>query len=383
MSYAYSKHSGQFLVLLCIFAAAVLIWRFTSIFTDYRVFRQKDFLLTLNDLSAQIPFEDIHEDDEFDEFANVLKAMPKAPYLILYDSSNIDVVLNHICNLQFIPNTLQRLVAVAFDEKSEMILRKNYPEVPNVLINLKPILDSMDPKKQNRGYLVYTLALVVHAKICASLAARGIDFWSMHQDTLWTQNFDMMNVEDRYPDANMLFDTIGNENPLYHRMRDWVCGATFFVRGNPTTFQFFRQLESYMLSYQSPDSSIMTYLCGHHHYKCEFLPQWMVSSFNYFEGPRDNVPVLIQLDGGKRPGESKIDVLKRGHFVFRHENGTCNERSFHKLRDYVKYGFPDAIQKDGSLKENWYSKTIYFFKNLFNIDPWNRKFYLTIHQSLI
>uniref|UniRef100_A0A1I7UTZ7 Nucleotid_trans domain-containing protein n=1 Tax=Caenorhabditis tropicalis TaxID=1561998 RepID=A0A1I7UTZ7_9PELO len=279
--------------------------------------------------------------------------MHKPPYLILYDSSNVDVVLNHICNLRFIPNTLSRLVAIAFDENAELALRQKHPMIPNVLIDLKPLVDYLDPGMQNRGYLIYTLALVVHAKICASLALRGIDFWSMHQDTLWTQNFDLMNVEDRYPDSNLLFDTIGNE------------------------------VESYMLSYQSPDSSIMTYLCGHHHYKCQFLPQWMVSSYNYFEGPRENVPILIQLDGGKRPGESKMDVMRRGRFVFRHDNGTCDERTFYKLREYVKFGFPDAIRKDGSLKENLYSKTLYVLKNLFNIDPGNRKFYLTIHQSLI
>lgn len=153
-----------------------------------------------------------------------------------------------------------------------------------------------------------------------------------------------------------------------------------------------------MLSHQSPDSTIFTYLCGHHHYKCQFLPQWMVSSFNYFEGPRENVPVLIQIDGGKQKGESKMDVLRRGNFVFQHENGTCDETNFHKLRqevlknilikqiffrENVKFGFPDFIRKDGSLKENSFQKTVYFMKNLFNVDPWNRKFYLTIHESLI
>lgn len=379
----HAKHSAPVLIVLLVFGIAVLVVRFSEVFIDHRVFRQKNFLHTLNNLSAQIPFDKIHNDPNFEEFSYILKTMPKAPYLILYDSSNIDVVLNHICNLKFIPNSLSRLVAVAFDEKSQLALKQQYPAIPNVLIDLKPLMNQIEPKTENRGYLVYTLALVVHAKICASLALRGIDFWSMHQDTLWTQNFDMMNVEDRYPNANLLFDTIGNENQLYHRMQHWVCGATFFVRGNPMTYQFFSQVESFMLTSQSPDSSIFTYLCGHHQYKCEFLPQWMVSSFNYFEGPRENVPVLIQMDGGKKPGESKMDVLKRGKFVFRHENGTCDERNFHKLREYVKFGFPDSIRKDGSLKENWYSKTVYILKNFFNVDPWNRKFYLTIHQTLI
>lgn len=93
-----------------------------------------------------------------------------------------------------------------------------------------------------------------------------------------------------------------------------------------------------------------------------------------------------------------MDVLRRGNFVFQHENGTCDETNFHKLRqevlknilikqiffrENVKFGFPDFIRKDGSLKENSFQKTVYFMKNLFNVDPWNRKFYLTIHESLI
>uniref|UniRef100_A0A8R1DQ63 Nucleotid_trans domain-containing protein n=2 Tax=Caenorhabditis japonica TaxID=281687 RepID=A0A8R1DQ63_CAEJA len=98
-----------------------------------------------------------------------------------YDSSNVDVVLNHICNLKFIPNALSRLVAVAFDENALNVLQKKHPTVPNVLVNLEQYTRTIDSDMENRRYLIYSFALVTHAKICASLAARGIDFWSMHQ----------------------------------------------------------------------------------------------------------------------------------------------------------------------------------------------------------
>ncbi|ETN80240.1 hypothetical protein NECAME_09293 [Necator americanus] len=45
---------------------------------------------------------------------------------------------------------------------------------------------------------------------------------------------------------------------------------------------------------QSPDSSIMTYLCGAPHYQCAKMPRWLVSSSNFFMGNRNVTPVVIQ-----------------------------------------------------------------------------------------
>lgn len=87
-----------------------------------------------------------------------------------------------------------------------------------------------------------------------------------------------------------------------------------------------------MLSFQSPDSTVMAYLCGHSRYKCSFLPHTIASNYNYFEGPRENVPALVQLDAGKLEGESKMDLLKRVNFIFQFENGTCNPEAFQNAR---------------------------------------------------
>lgn len=88
----------------------------------------------------------------------------------------MDVVLNHICNIQFIPNTLSRLVALAFDREAQMALKEKHPNIVNGLVDLK----KFSTVPENHGYVTYSLALHTHAKICASLALRGIDFWSMH-----------------------------------------------------------------------------------------------------------------------------------------------------------------------------------------------------------
>lgn len=56
-----------------------------------------------------------------------------------YDSSNLDVFLNHICNLAFIPNALSRLVAVSFDTNAHMIIREKHPRIPSVIVDLDPL----------------------------------------------------------------------------------------------------------------------------------------------------------------------------------------------------------------------------------------------------
>ncbi|CAI2352860.1 unnamed protein product [Caenorhabditis sp. 36 PRJEB53466] len=376
------RHSVPVLVVLSIFGVAVLFFKFSELLVNARTFRQRTFLKTINNLSDQLTFEEIHNNYDFVQFSDILKSLGKPPYLIFYDSSNVDVVLNHICNLKFIPNALSRLVAISFDQKAQEVLKLNYPSVPSVLIDLQPIIKTLDTSMENRRYVIYTLALVTHAKVCASLALRGIDFWSMHQDTLWIDNFESMEIEDRYPDAFLLFDTVGNELPHYTRMQDWICGATFFVRANPITHQFFQQVTSFMLSYQSPDSSIMTYLCGHHQYRCEFLPRWIVSSFDYFEGPRQFAPVLLQMDAPKS-NETKMELFERARFVFRKTDGTCNEMAFRKLRNSVRNGLLERLRKDGKVKESMMKRMMYALKNISNIDPYNRKDFLKIHHSLI
>ncbi|KAK6016315.1 hypothetical protein OSTOST_18204, partial [Ostertagia ostertagi] len=64
---------------------------------------------------------------------------------------------------------------------------------------------------ENRRYVVYQLVLMLRAHIAAVLSSRGISFWSMQQDSLWTENFASMQVERHYPNSNLIFDTVGND----------------------------------------------------------------------------------------------------------------------------------------------------------------------------
>lgn len=76
---------------------------------------------------------------------------------------------------------------------------------------------------ENKKYITYQLILLLRARVSAALATLGIDFWAMQQvfllknmtkvfeDSIWTTNFGDLGVEAMYPEANMLFDTVGND----------------------------------------------------------------------------------------------------------------------------------------------------------------------------
>ncbi|CAI2310330.1 unnamed protein product [Caenorhabditis sp. 36 PRJEB53466] len=378
------RFSYSVLTVLSIFAATALRPILLGLVNPH-LFRQRNIIQTVNRVSEKLTFETIHEDSEFKAFSEALKAMPKPPYLIFYDSNNLDVFLNHICNLEFIPNALPRLVAVSFDTTAHMILKEKHPDIRSVIVDLNPLKEALEDGYENRRYIIYQLVLLVRTRICASLALRGIDFWAMQQDSLWIENFESMNLEDRYPNASMLFDTVGNEQLReYNRMHGWICGSTFFVRGSPMTHQFFMQIDAFMRSHQSPDSSIMTYLCGHRQYKCQRLPRWVISSSDYFRGTRDTVPVLIQVDSEQKE-ETKMELFQRAHFIFRHENGTCDRESVHRLKDAVRLAFPEKLKllKHYYYEESWLQRLQYAYKHIFNVDRYNNKVFLTVHYSLV
>ncbi|CAA92508.3 Nucleotide-diphospho-sugar transferase domain-containing protein [Caenorhabditis elegans] len=350
---------------------------------DGKMYKRKAYLQNLLSYSKEITFDTANAGVEFNAFANILKKMPKTPYVILFDSSNIDVLYNHICNLKFIPNAVSRIVAIAFDKDAHLKLHEKYPNIPNILIDLTPLKKSIEAVQENREYLTYGLVLMVRARICAHLAQRGVNFWLMQQDTIWTENLQMSYLEEKYPEAHLILDRIGNEMPFFYRMQMWACGATFFVRGSPTTYQYFKQVESYMFTDQSPDSTIMTYLCGHNGYKCEFLSYSVASSSNYFETLREYVPALIQLDGEKKDKETKMDTLTRGKFNFQFKNGTCNEKAYMNAKQSAKTAYLDAIGRWPVPPESQYLKIQFFLGNLFNVDPWNRKAFMKYHYSLL
>ncbi|CAL2030314.1 unnamed protein product [Caenorhabditis brenneri] len=382
--YGSTRFSFSVIVVLFVFVVAALL-PFIFSMLSVHLFRQRNIIQTVNEVSQKLSFEDIHHDYDFVQFSEQLKAMEKPPYIVFYDSSNLDIFLNHICNLEFIPGALPRLVAVSFDTSSHMILQEKYPKIPSVVIDLDPIKDTLPEVYENRRYIIYQLVLLTRTRICASLALRGISFWAMQQDSLWIENFDSMQLEDRYPDEYMLFDTVGNEQlPEYSRMHGWICGSTFFIRGNPTTHQFFMQLDSFMRMHQSPDSSIMTYLCGHRNYRCHRLPRWIISSSDYFRGTRENTPVMIQVDSDQKD-ETKMELFQRANFIFRHENGTCDRRAVHKLRDAVRLAFPEKLKLLGqnTYAESIYKRLHYLYKHIFNVDRYNNKVFLTVHYTLI
>lgn len=91
------------------------------------------------------------------------------------------MLYNHICNLKFIPNALSRVVTIAFDKDAHLNLQDKYPHIPNTLIDLAPLKESLKSVGENHGYLTYSLVLMVRVKICASLAQRGINFWISQQ----------------------------------------------------------------------------------------------------------------------------------------------------------------------------------------------------------
>ncbi|CAI5437431.1 unnamed protein product [Caenorhabditis angaria] len=372
----------------CIFVVVVYFviicgWSFLKVFNEPRYWRQRNIIEKVDELSRIMSLERINENPEFERFSRSLQLLSNPGYVIFYDSSNLDITYNHICNLKSMPNSLSRLAAVSFDKKAYEEFDEKYPEIPNVLIDLDDIKNSMPENLENRKYIFYQIILLVRTRICAALASRGIDFWAMQQDTLWIDNFSSMDLEHRYPNALMLFDTVGNDLiPEYDRMRGWICGSTFFVRGNPTTFQFFSQIDTMMRTMQSPDSSIMTYLCGHRQYKCQRLPRWIISSSNYFLGPRANVPVLVQVDTDSRE-LSKREVFQNSKFIFRSSNGTCDEKSVRKLRSAVQEALPNLIRTNIDYTEKIYNVWKYQLKSIFNKDPYNNKLFLTVHYGLI
>ncbi|CAB3407622.1 unnamed protein product [Caenorhabditis bovis] len=358
--------------------AIVLLFKAITTISEDRYFRQRRIIEKLNELAELMP---PIENPQFLEFVNLLKTMKEAPMIIFYDSSNIDILRNHICNLKFIPNTLPRLATISFDRQGFEMVSSEYPQIPNILIDLEPLKSQLSSNVQNRGYIIYQLILMTRARICAALARNSLDFWAMQQDSIWTGNLVGMRLDTRFPDANLIFDTVGNDQ-IYNRMRGWICGSTFFVRAGVVSTQFFEQVERLMRHRQSPDSAIMTYLCGNRKYKCQKLPHWIISSSDYFLAKRDIVPVVVQVDADQK-AMSKMELFKKSRFVFRHKNGTCDTSAFVRIRHSIRNALKDKMLADPRSPEPLRTRIWYKLRSLLNIDPYNNKRFLQVHESLI
>ncbi|VDO71812.1 unnamed protein product [Haemonchus placei] len=79
---------------------------------------------------------------------------------------------------------------------------------------------SLPENLENRRYIVYQLVLMLRAHIAAVLSSRGISFWSMQQDSLWTENFVSMEVEKHYPHSQLIFDTVGNDQVRQYSFKE-------------------------------------------------------------------------------------------------------------------------------------------------------------------
>ncbi|KAK6047249.1 hypothetical protein COOONC_15243 [Cooperia oncophora] len=115
---------------------------------------------------------------------------------------------------------MRRLAIVSFNRDVEQQFKKIHPYIPSVTLDFSVVKSSVPRDLENRRYVVYQLILMLRAHIAAVLSSRGISFWSMQQvapsfvkceDSLWTENFVSMEVERHYPDSQLIFDTVGND----------------------------------------------------------------------------------------------------------------------------------------------------------------------------
>ncbi|VDM69481.1 unnamed protein product [Strongylus vulgaris] len=201
----------------------------------------------------QLPREVIEKDVRFTEFTNILAKRKDPPYLLYLDKGFLEITLNHICNLKYMPNSIERLAVVSFDAETEREFSTIHPYIPTVTLDFSVVRNAVPEDLENHRYVIYQLVLMMRSHIASILSRRGISFWSMQQvtflkelaveDSIWTENFVSMDVEQHYPDSLLIFDTVGNDQvPIYRKlMPGWICGSTFFVRASPVTAGFFEK----------------------------------------------------------------------------------------------------------------------------------------------
>ncbi|CAJ0963947.1 unnamed protein product, partial [Mesorhabditis belari] len=339
------------------------IWCSVNLILDYlfvtpnfpRWARQKRLIRNVDKYSHLIPLESIENSTAFSVFAKRLEAMNEPPYIIFFDKTNIDVTKNHICNLKVMPGALERLAAVAFDQEAEEALNRHDPSIPTVTVDFTHVRAVVPSDLENKKYVTYQLILMLRARIVIALAKRGLNFWAMQQDSIWTSNFAMMDIENTYPDAHLLFDTVGNDQfPIYENMKNWICGSTFYVKGNHVNVEFFQQVVNLMRFRQSPDSSIMTYLCGLNRFKCVTLPKALISNSNFFMGNRSPISVVIQVD--HESPLPKMELFRKWNLDFTSKKTKCDMKVLDDIRESVTLALPEVRQVPPPAKTSYYSQ---------------------------
>ncbi|WKX90058.1 hypothetical protein Q1695_009136 [Nippostrongylus brasiliensis] len=376
---------NSFVLFLAFFALFIKTYqKVTPAFPRWQ--RQGRVVENVRKYSALLSREAIESDSKFRKFTDLLATWDKPPYLLYLDKGYLEVTLNHICNLQYMPGSIRRLAVVSFDPEVEKQLNAAHPHIPTVTLDFSVIKKSVPDELENRRYVIYQLVLMLRSHIAAVLSSRGISFWSMQQDSIWTENFVAMNVEEHYSTNHLIFDTVGNDQfSIYYRtMFGWICGSTFFVRAGPVTVDFFKKVALLMATRQSPDSSIMTYLCGARFYKCAKLPRWVVSSSNFFMGNRNVTPIIIQVDHESKL--SKMELFKKENFIFVNSDGTCNASAVVGIRNAVTVAL-DEVRKapeeiDGD-EESLIDHIIWSFHRWLGFDPYYNKRFLRVHETLV
>ncbi|XGW21829.1 hypothetical protein V3C99_004636, partial [Haemonchus contortus] len=327
--------------------------------------------------------EVIEKDHSFREFSDLLAKRKDPPYLLYLDKGFLNLTLNHICNLEYMPGALARLAIVSFNREVEKQLKRIHPYIPSVTLDFSAVKSTIPEDLENRRYIVYQLVLMLRSHIAAVLSSRGISFWSMQQDSLWTENFVSMEVEKHYPHSQLIFDTVGNDQfPIYDRlMPQWICGSTFFARAGPVTVDFFKKVAHMMTCRQSPDSSIMTYLCGAKYYKCSTLPRWIVSSSNFFMGNRNITPIIIQVDHeSKLP---KMELFKKENFVFVDDDGSCNASAVIHIKHAVTNALMEVREDPHETEESILDHITWSLHRWLGFDPYYHKRFLRVHETLV
>uniref|UniRef100_A0A914UT24 Nucleotide-diphospho-sugar transferase domain-containing protein n=1 Tax=Plectus sambesii TaxID=2011161 RepID=A0A914UT24_9BILA len=193
----------------------------------------------------------------------------------------------------------------------------------------------------------YQLFFLFRANLAAALAKRKLSYWMTQQDTLWRSNLADFNLENRYSNADIIVDRIGNEQmSLYQKRDQWINGATYFVRGGWRSAGFFELLSTKLKRWCAPDSAIMTYLCmtaQPNGVVCNWIPHSIMSSSDWLFTDRSHPPHFLQIDHLR--SDEKMEVFRQSGLNFLGGNNiaVCNRTAVEHAKILLQNGtlFPD------------------------------------------
>ncbi|KAK6727458.1 hypothetical protein RB195_005258 [Necator americanus] len=379
-------------------------------------------IANVDEYSKILSREVIASDERFLNFTNLLAKRDRPPYLLYIDEGYFDVTLNHLCNLEYMRGSTQRLAVVSFDPEMEKKLNTLRPSIPTVTLDFSVVKKSLPKNLENRSYVIYQLVLMLRSHIASILSSRGISFWSMQQDSIWTENFVSMNVEQHYPNSLLIFDTVGNDQfSKYDRlMHGWICGSTFFVRASPVTVEFFKKRcevnwtgertkkkhckrTSYrLIQCQGGTNDDSSTVSGFIDYdlpvRCTTLPvrqnasmvrsiglftlSWLVSSSNFFMGNRNVTPVVIQVD--HKSELSKMELFRKEGFVFINDDHTCNATAVIRIKETVTVALDEVRANPTEQDEvSFFTHILWCLHRWIGLDPYYNRRFLRVHEGIV